>query len=501
MDRREFLLRGGAALAAGALPAWARAAGAAPDRRLAELQRGIDGTVVGPASAAYARARLSENTRFDGIRPRAVVFAESAGDVAKTLHWARKYGFHLVPRAGGHSYGGYSTTTGVVLDVSRMSAVTVGAGKRTAAIGAGAQLVDVYARLAAQGVTIPAGSCPTVGLAGLALGGGVGFASRKLGLTCDNVERVTVVTADGRTLVCDARHHPDLYWACRGGGGGNFGVATGFTFRVHPVTTVSTYSVEWPWAQARQAVQAWQAFAPHAPDGLFSVCDLLARDPGPGARAHVTSAGQFFGDEAALRKLIAPLASAGTPLSVTTRTRAYGDAMLFWAGCGGKTVPECHLGPRGSLSRATFVGRSDYVKTPLSAAAIDRLVAAVDARQAGPQLGGGSILLDAYGGAVNRVPKAATAFVHRDPLYSIQYVAEWPAGASTARVAANRAWLGDVQAAMRPFVSGQAYQNYIDPSLAGWPAAYYGTNLKRLRAVKRRYDPQEVFRFAQSIRP
>src|SRR3954452_13942407 len=189
MDRRQFLVR--SAVVAGALPAWARAAGAAPpDRRLAELQKTIDGTVVGPSSALYPHARLVENTRFDSIRPRAVVFAESASDVAKTLHWAQKHGLHVVPRAGGHSYGGYSTTTGVILDVSRMSSVTVAASKKTGTVGAGAQLVDVYAALAAKGTTIPARSCPTVGAAGRVLGGGVGFASRKLGLTCDAPQRV-----------------------------------------------------------------------------------------------------------------------------------------------------------------------------------------------------------------------------------------------------------------------------------------------------------------------
>jgi FAD/FMN-containing dehydrogenase len=505
VDRREFLEKSGRAAAAagvlGSFPALVRLAAAAPpDRRLRELASSIHGTVVAPGSALYDQARLLESTRFDAVHPQAVVYCTSALDVAKTLRWARKYSIHLVPRSGGHSYAGYSTTTGVVLDVSRMNGVTARSG--TAVVGAGAQLIDVYSKLAARGVTIPAGSCPSVGVAGLALGGGVGYASRKLGLTCDNVKSLQVVTAAGEILTCDASHHPDLYWACRGGGGGNFGVATSFTFRTHAVSSVATYSIEWPWAQARQAVAAWQAFAPHAPDELFSVCDLLATDPGPAnARAHVVSSGQFFGTEADLKTLIAPLASTGTPTTVSTKTRTYVEAVLFFAGCSGETVAQCHLSPRGTVGRSTFQAKSDYVRTPLSATAIDRLVAAIDARQASPQLGRGSVLLDAYGGAINRVPKAATAFVHRDQLFAIQYIAQWAPGVAASRIAANKQWLSSLTSAMRPDVSGQAYQNYIDPGLAGWAAAYYGSNYSRLRAVKRKYDPRNTFRFAQSIRP
>ena len=252
-------------------------------------------------------------------------------------------------------------------------------------IGAGAQLIDVYSQLFAHGVTIPAGSCATVGIAGLALGGGVGFTSRAFGLTCDNVESLQIVTAAGQLLTCDTSHHSDLFWACRGGGGGNFGIVTSFTFKTHPISTVATYFVEWPWNQAVQAVQAWQAFAPTAPDALFSVCDLEATDPtGPTSRSHVVSSGQFFGTEAELLALIKPLVDAGTPTNVTTHTRTGIEAALFWAGCSGETVGQCHTSPRGTLARSTFLAKSDFVAKPLSAAAITTMTKAIDARQANP---------------------------------------------------------------------------------------------------------------------
>jgi FAD/FMN-containing dehydrogenase len=389
----------------------------------------------------------------------------------------------------------------VVVDVSRISAIRVAADGKTAVVGAGAQLIDVYSELFAHGVTIPAGSCATVGVAGLTLGGGVGFTSRALGLTCDNVASLQIVTAAGELLTCDASHHSDLFWACRGGGGGNFGIVTSFTYRTHPISTVSTYSVEWPWTQAVQAVRAWQAFGPTAPDALFSVCDLLSTDPtGPTARSHVVSSGQYFGTEQELLALIKPLVDTGTPTNVTTHTRTGIEAALFWAGCSGETVGQCHLSPRGTMARSTFLAKSDFVAKPLSVAAVTTMINAIDARQASPTLGRGALLMDSYGGAINRVPSAATAFVHRDQLFAIQYTAQFTAGAPAARVAANTQWLNDLHGALRTAVSGQAYQNYIDPGLAGWQAAYYGSNLPRLQKVKRAYDPGNMFHFAQSIR-
>ncbi|HEY2311764.1 MAG TPA: FAD-dependent oxidoreductase, partial [Gaiellaceae bacterium] len=165
------------------------------------------------------------DSRFDGTHPRAIVYCESAADVEKTVRWARRHAIHIVPRCGGHSYAGYSTT-------SRNDVATV---------GAGACLIDVYAPLAAHGRTIPAGSCPTVGIAGHAQGGGVGYAGRKLGLTCDNVVGLSLVTADGKLLECSEREHADLFWACRGGGGGNFGIVTSFEFGTHRVGDVAYY--------------------------------------------------------------------------------------------------------------------------------------------------------------------------------------------------------------------------------------------------------------------
>ena len=496
LDRREFLARGGRLALGGAavvaLPGWVTAGWRSTvDPRVGELAGLVQGTVVTPADSAYDSARRLYSPRYDSVRPGAIVFCETTQDVWRTVRWAKRHSIRVVARAGGHSYAGYSTCRGVVADVTRLSDVTVNPAAGTATVGAGARLIDVDQQLFQSGVMIPAGSCPTVGIAGLTLGGGHGFSGRKHGLTCDNLRSLTIVTASGQALLASQAQHPDLFWACRGGGAGQFGIVTSFVFNTHPASDVATYRATWNWSDAAKIVAAWQAWAPTAPDELFSMCDLIATD-GTGGPI-VASNGQYFGGTAALQTLLQPLVNAAPPKTMEIRLRSFVNAALDWANC--SEVARCHIGvPNAEVGRSDFLAKSDYVATPLPSGGIQAMIQKIEQRQNEPALGGGSILMDAYGGAINRVAKDSTAFVHRDQLFSVQYVA----GSSSP---ADADWLRAFRGAMAPFVSGQAYQNYIDPELQQPNVAYYASNLPRLRRVKARYDPKNVFRFDRSVLP
>jgi FAD/FMN-containing dehydrogenase len=480
LTRRELVLGAGAlALGAGAADALAmpardpvvvagRAGGAGP-RALRELARRVRGPVIRPGSAAYAGAARVYNRRFDGATPDAVVQVRDSRDVQAVLRWADRHDVRIAARSGGHSYAGYSTLgEGVVVDLRRLRSITVDRGNGRASIGAGAHMIAVVDALARHGGAVPGGSCPTVGFGGLALGGGYGLASRAFGLTADNVTGLVVVTPDGRLRRVDARHDPDLFWALRGGGGGNFGIVTRFETRLHRVGEAAHFSARF--GSAGAALAAWEAWAPETDPRLTSVLQL-----GTGSAAAL---GQYLGSERRMSALLGPLRRAGA--TITTGSAGYAALQVRWAN--GRTTP-----------RTTFSAKSHYVRERLPGRVRDALLAELARGGSVAGLGSGSLLLDAYGGALNRPRARATAFVHRDERYSIQYLAYHDDGG-----AASRAWLRRMHAIVAPHASG-AYQNYLDPDLRGWRREYYGRNLARLEQVRADYDPDRRFRFPTAI--
>jgi FAD/FMN-containing dehydrogenase len=477
LTRRELVLGAGAlALGAGdafGMPARdpvaaARAGGAGP-RALRELARTVRGPVIRPGSPRYAAAARVYNRRFDRATPDAVIEVRDSRDVQAVLRWAGRHDVRVAARSGGHSYAGYSTLgEGVVVDLRRLRSIAVDRGSRRASIGAGAHMIEVVDALARHGGAVPGGSCPTVGFGGLALGGGYGLASRAFGLTADNVTGLVVVTPDGRLRRVDAHHDPDLFWALRGGGGGNFGIVTRFETRMQRVRSAAHFSASF--GSAGAALAAWEAWAPETDPKLTSVLQL-----GTGS-AHAL--GQYLGSERRMSALLGPLRRAGA--TITTGSSSYAALQVRWGN--GRTTP-----------RTTFSAKSHYVRKRLAGHVRDALLAELARGGSVAGLGTGSLLFDAYGGALNRPRARATAFVHRDERYSIQYLAYHDdAGA------ASRAWLRRMHAVVAPHASG-AYQNYMDPDLRDWRGEYYGRNLARLQDVRARYDPDRRFRSPRGI--
>ncbi|NUV58641.1 FAD-binding oxidoreductase [Streptomyces sp. CAI-85] len=462
------------------------------------LARDLDGPLIRPGDASWNTARKLYNTRFDTLKPAAVAYVAHTDDIRTVLAYARAHRTKVAIRNGGHSYGGWSSGDGrLIVDVSKLNKVR--ASGSSAVVGAGAKLIDVYRALAAKGVTIPAGSCPTVGVSGLVLGGGHGVVSRAYGLTCDSLTRATIVTADGKQLVADATQNKDLFWALRGAGNGNFGVVTELQFRTHPAPQAVTGYLTWPWAKAAAVVKAWQEWGPAQPDEIWSSLHVSAS---PGRTPTVSVAAFSIGTYGGLKNAVDRLADrVGAPASsVSLRRRSYEEAMEVYAGCSSfATDAQCHLPgstpgrtPQGKLGRETYAARSDFFDRSLSAAGIQTLLKQITAVQGGA----GSIALTALGGAVNRVSPTATAFVHRRSRMLAQYIASWGAGSAGT---AAQSWLTRAHKAMGPYASGAAYQNYADPTLTNWRKAYYGDALPRLTQLKRQYDPQGFFSYPQAL--
>jgi FAD/FMN-containing dehydrogenase len=439
----------------------------------------LAGKVLTPGAPGYESARKPAMARWHGIRPRAIVMCEGAGDVAEGLAFARRSGVRVAVRSGGHCFAGRSSTPGMVIDVTPMSSVSVAGAVAT--VGAGTRLADLYDALDEHGVTIPAGCGPTVGIAGLTLGGGLGILGRKHGLTCDRLVAAQVVLADGRVVDCDEQRHPDLFWALRGAGAGQFGVVTSLVFETVPAPAATTFHLTWPAGDAAAVIEAWQHWAPEAPDELDANLRLAGDDT-----LVVHLFGAMLGQESdAVALLDGFVARVGPePASASHRHLPYRAAKQSLVGLGAAEEPEPDR-PRLMFSK------SEFFRRPLPTDTIAALVRALTHGRGRDE--SRELNFTPMGGAYNRVPADATAFAHRDERYLVEHVLVADAGAP----AAGREWVARSWATAHPWGSGRVYPNFPDPDLADWANAYYGANHERLLRVKRAYDPDNLLRFAE----
>jgi FAD/FMN-containing dehydrogenase len=421
------------------------------------------------------------NARFGERRPAAVLSAAGPADVSRAIRWSRDNAVPIVARGGGHSYAGNSVNPGLVLDLRGIDGVHVDPSTALVTVGGGAQMGKIYAALREHDLIFPLGNSDDVGIGGLVLGGGVSAVSREMGLTCDSLVSTDVILADGSTVTCSTTENADLFWACRGGGGGNFGVNTSFTFQARPVPNTSTCLVLWCRPHAIDVLTIMQEVMRWAPRGFAA---RIGVSRAAGQDGVVSVIGQHLGPAAELRELLAPALAAAPASRADIVDRPYWDATNFL---------------HHTTSGGSFAVRTRCAPGPLAEDGLKTMVAAVDNWPGSANPDGAGAALFTWGGAINDVPATATAFPHRDVLFLVAMDTSWQPDDPPETVQDNLDWLTSLHRDMGEFATDASYVNFTDPDLDNWRTAYYGLNAPCLAKVKRRYDPDRVFCFSQAI--
>lgn len=457
---------------------------------IAALEAVLEGRVLRPDIEAVRKPAWAQ---FGGIASEAVVLCKTAADVAETIVFARRVGAEIAARSGGHCFAGRSSTRGILIDLSELRSVSVADGLAT--VEAGALLGDVYEELDGHGLTIAAGACPSVGIAGLTLGGGLGILGRTYGLTSDQLVGARVVLADGRVVDCDEDREPDLFWALRGAGGGQFGIVTSFLFKTVPAQDLTCFKLGWPYAQAAATVELWQDWAPDAVDELAA--SLLVNSSGDLDEPVVTIFGAMLGTETETTEILDHLtARLGVPDSTTIAQLPHRVAKTFLAehapGAEGTTPVEP---PPPKLMFA----KSEFFRRPLPPDAIATLI---DSFAAGRETGQARELdFTPWSGAYNRTRADATAFAHRNERFLLKHAVVLDGDAAAQERDVAREWLARSWSIVHPHGSGGVYPSFPDPDLTDSARAYHDVNYERLTRVKARYDRDDVLRFHQSVPP
>jgi FAD/FMN-containing dehydrogenase len=453
--------------------------------KVEQLKTGFAGEVLLPGSEAYEGARKIWNAMIDK-RPAIIARCADTPDVVRAVNFARENGLTLAVRGGGHHIAGNALADGgMVVDLSRMKAARVDVQARRVTVEGGARLADLDAATQAHGLATPVGINSITGIAGLTLGGGFGWLSRKYGMTVDNLESAEVVTAAGDVVRASASENPDLFWALRGGSG-NFGVVTRFEFRLHPVGPgVLSGLIVYPLAAAKSVLQKYREFVAQAPDELtvWAVLRLAPPlpflPPGVHGQGIVALAVLYAGDPKLGEPLVEPLRRFGTPVGEHVGVQPY-------------------TGWQQAFDPLLTPGARNYWKSHNLATLEDELLdIIVDAaeRLPSPQC---EIFMASLGGATARPSPESTAYAHRDARFVMNAHARWESQADDERCIG---WARDVFNASAPFASGGVYVNFLTADEGDRVRAAYGSNYRRLAQVKRRYDPNNLFSMNLNIAP
>lgn len=437
----------------------------------------LTGRIVLPNDPQYNEARMEFNTFFNKF-PLVIVFAEETQDVVNAVRWAQYRKVPIRVRSGRHNYEGLSVVdAGIVIDVSEMKRVELDSKSGTVTVQTGLRDFELAEILGKKGLVVPPGLCPTTGIGGFTLGGGQSSLSRQWGLSIDSLLEVEMVDANGCVLHADAGHNCDLFWALRGGGGGNFGICTSFRFKTHHIDTVAYARIEWELQDLKPVLQVWQQYT--VPDAEQRLTPLLSI--ASGQQSLLLMQGVFLGSSKELRCLLQPLLQSGSPKEVTIEEIPWLEA----AARIGATQPD---------TPESFKSVGPFIEQLLPDKAIDIICHFI--REA-PSCITASVLFHGLGGAVAEIADTDTAYFYRKALSNMSPWATWdvPEGA-----AQGIRWVEDFHKTMSPFTCG-VYVNTPDLLIENWSEAYYGCNFERLTKIKAKYDPKNVFRYPQSIPP
>ncbi len=450
------------------------------DPKLAtELVEQVSGPVLGPEDAKYDDARALYNGLIDR-RPALIVRCRTKDDVVAALAVAREAGLEVSIRGGGHNVAGRAVTDGgLMIDLAEMKGIAIDPDNATATAEGGVIWGELNAAAAEHGLAVTGGLISTTGIAGYTLGGGLGWLMGKYGLAADNLLAVELVTADGDVLEVDAASHPDLFWALRGGGG-NFGVATSFTYRMHPVHTIVGGLIAHPLDAAPDMLRFYRDAVADASDDLSVFAGLVHAPDGSGAKL---SAMVVFhtGDPDEAERDLEPFKAWGAPLEVEVGPMPYPLMNTI-------------------LDEAYPIGSLNYWLSSFTSGLSDELIEVVVSRFATAPSPMMAILFEHFHGAVTRVGVTETAVPHRDEGWNLLMPSVWTDPADTE---ANVAWTRETFAALRPhFGTTRRWLNYLgDDQAEDAIRAAYGPNYGRLREVKRQYDPDNVFHLNHNIAP
>jgi len=446
------------------------------------LQGRLQGDAVLPSDGSYAADRQLSNFAFQSF-PLLIVYCEVFQDVWECLQFAVRHSLWITTRSGGHSTAGFSLNDGMVIDTSRLNGVYVDTARKVAVVGPGSNWGHVNATLADYGLHMPTGGCGDVCVAGYMQGGGYGFTSRKFGMNCDNVVDMLVMLADGRIVRANEDSNADLFWALRGGTGNNFGILLQVTYKLHDMPRLWGFTLTWSLDQAPAALAAWQAgfMSSGAPPelGYMGVLACTGKDLTP----QLAMCGLYWGRREDGMKVIQPLMKATGGKIGKDRVGSYNE-LNEWLLANIPPCPDLAREDKQSTLIARRLKMDDW-----------RSICKRFAASPNPWT---AVVFEPYGGAINQLPRDANAFVHRDADADVFVDVFWMDPEQEKQV---KAYLDGFMQLLDPLGNGESYQNYPRISQTDYRQRYWAEQFPRLLAIKRKYDPHNDFRYAQSVSP